>query len=160
MRPGQALPTALTVTTTLAALGGEPGAPPGLLHHPGHPPVTLTTTTLQRLACNAALSAVILDAHRNPIGASHTARTATPRERRTLRALWGPHCATHGCAQTATVPHHVHPYTHSKETVLRDLVPLCRSCHHDIHDGRRTITLRTGRRINDTGWVAATARAA
>ena len=150
----------MTVTTTLAALGGEPGAPPGLLHHPGRAPTPLPTAALQRLACNAALSAVILDAQRNPVGASHTARSATPRERRTLKAIWGPHCAVHGCAATATVPHHVHPYARSRETVLRDLVPLCGSCHHDIHDGHRTITLRNGRKINDAGWVTETGRAA
>jgi len=82
------------------------------------------------------------------------------RERRALRARWGPTCATAGCHHTRTVPHHVRPWWLSHFTRLRDLVPLCTSCHVDLHEGHRTLRLRDGRLIDDHGWVTAIPTAA
>ncbi len=151
-----AVPTALTVVATLASSCGVPGAPPALLHRRGAPPVPIPASTAARLGCDSELAAVLLSAAGTPVGASHTARSATPAQRRALRAAWGPHCAVRGCTATATVPHHVIPFHLSHETVLRDLAPLCDSCHHDIHEGRRVVQLRDGRLIDDTGWAAPT----
>jgi hypothetical protein len=74
-------------------------------------------------------------------------------ERRALRARWGPHCAVDGCTHTRTVPHHAVPWWLSHLTRLSDLVPLCASCHHDLHEGHRTLRLRDQRLIDDHGWV-------
>ena len=81
-------------------------------------------------------------------------------ERRALRARWGPTCAVAGCHHTRTVPHHVIPWWLSHLTRLTDLVPLCSSCHHDLHEGRRTLRLRDRRLIDDHGWVSAVQEAA
>jgi hypothetical protein len=77
------------------------------------------------------------------------------RERRALRARWGPNCAVDGCHSTRTVPHHVVPWWLSQLTRLRDLVPLCAGCHHDLHEGHRTLRLRDRRLIDHHGWVTA-----
>ena len=132
-------PASLTITASLATLLGEAGALPGLLHRPGSPPVPLPTATIQRLGCNSLLSAVLVDACGHPIGAAGEHRAANRRERRAMRSQWGASCAVKGCANTRTVPHHVRPWWISKQTKLADLAPLCEHCHHDLHEGRRTL---------------------
>ena len=150
---GQAPPACLVVHASLDAVLGRPGALPALLDQPGRPPVPLASETLQRLGCSAEVAAVLVDAAGNPVGASSTRRSASRRERRALRARWGPTCAVRGCRSTLTVPHHVRPWWLSHETVLRDLVPLCEHCHRDLHEGHRTLRLRDTRWIDERGWV-------
>ena len=128
---------------------------PGLLLT-DHRPAPLSTEALQRMGCYSELNAVLLDALGNPIGASGTHRSATPRERRALLARWGPGCIIAGCTGTDTTPHHVEPWWKCKQTRLRDLAPVCTHCHHDIHDGHATLRLRDGRRIDANGWVTPT----
>ena len=113
----------------------------------------IRAAALQRLGCSIALDAVLLDALGTPVGASSTRRMPNRRERRAMRARWGPTCAVHGCHASRTVPHHVEPWWRSGCTRLCDLVPLCASCHHDLHEGHRTLRLRDGRLIDDHGWV-------
>ncbi len=156
---GHAPTTCLTVTATLTTVLGQPGALPALLDHPGRPPVPISTETLHRLGCSAELNAVLLDAAGNPIGASSTRRSANRRERRALPARWGPTCAVKGCPSTLTVPHHAIPWWLSHLTTLEDLLPLCEHCHHDLHEGHRTLRLRDHRWIDERGWVARPATA-
>ena len=151
--PGQPAACHLTVVATLAAVEGRLGALPAqLVMHDGRA-VRLRPETLQRLGCHSAVDAVLLDAAGNPVGASSTRRMPDRRERRALRARWGPTCAVSGCHGTRTVPHHVVPWWLSHRTWLRDLVPLCAGCHHDLHEGHRTLRLRDGRLVDDHGWV-------
>ena len=159
--PGSGIPPPahLTVTATLATVLAEPGAPPAELDT-GRRPVPLTPSQLARLSCDAALSAVVLDAAGSSVGASGQHRHATARERRALRALWGASCAVNGCDRTATVPHHVEMFSRSRRTRLADLVPLCTGHHHDVHDAHRTLRLRDGRLIHEDGWADRTATAA
>ncbi len=65
-----------------------------------------------------------------------------------------------GCTRTDTVPHHVIPWWLSGLTRLHDLVPLCTSCHHDLHEGHRTLRLRDHRLIDDHGWTTTVSAAA
>ncbi len=153
---GRPLPPRLTIVASLGVLEGRLGALPAQLATSG-PPATLTTAQLQRLACSSDLAAVLLDALGNPVGASHTRRNLTRRERRALRAQWGETCAVAGCPNTVTVPHHVEPFWLSRRTRLRDMVPACEHCHHDLHEGHRTLRLRDGRLIDEHGWVRALA---
>ncbi len=149
---GTPAPAALTVVCTVETLQGRPGALPGLLQTPGMP-ITLRPETLRRLGCDSELTAVLLDATGKPIGASGTHRTATRRERRALRARWGPCCAIAGCTRTVTTPHHVVPWWLSKQTVLKDLIPICTPDHRDLHEHHRTLRLTDGRLIDELGWV-------
>ncbi|HEU0102156.1 MAG TPA: hypothetical protein VFR07_07510 [Mycobacteriales bacterium] len=144
-------PAQLTIVTSLGGLQGQPGATPGVLTT-ARGAVPLPTETVRRLGCDGVLAAVLLDALGNPVGASGTHRHASRRERRALRAQWGPTCAVLGCASTRTVPHHVEPWWLSRRTRLRDLLPVCEHHHHDVHEGGRTLRLRDGRLINFTGW--------
>ncbi len=155
---GTPSPAALTVVCTVEALEGRPGALPGLLQTPGMP-ITLRPETLRRFGCDSELTAVLLDTAGKPIGASGTHRTATKRERGALRARWGPCCAIAGCTRTVTTPHHVIPWWLSKQTVLKDLIPICTPDHRDLHEHHRTLRLKDGRLIDELGWVAEQAAA-
>jgi len=156
---GQPSPTHLTVVATIDAIEGRLGALPGVLGTRGQP-ASLSRETLARLGCYSELNVVLLDAYGNAVGASHSRRNLTRRERRALRAQWGPTCAIDGCTSTATVPHHVEPYWMSRRTRLRDMIPACEHCHHDLHDGHRTLRLRDGRLIKEQKWVTTAAAAA
>ena len=136
---------------TVDAVLGAPGALPG--RYGPRLATSLPTEALRRLGCGGALAAVLLDAAGRPIGASGTHRNATERERRALLAQWGSQCATDGCPNPGVIPHHVEPWWLSRRTRLCELVPYCDSCHHDTHEGQKTIKLRNGRWISPTGWI-------
>ena len=150
--PGTPQPATITITAGVDTLEGRSGSLPATLLLPDGP-YPMTPDALRRLGCHSRLNAVLLDAARTPVGASGTHRSATERERRALRARWGDHCAANGCPSTRTVPHHVRPWWQTGRTTLEDLVPLCKSNHHDLHDGHRTLRLRDGRLIDENGWV-------
>ena len=76
------------------------------------------------------------------------------RERRALPAQWGGTCATDGCGRPGVVPHHAGPWWLTRRTRLRDLVPYCDGCQHDLHEGGKTLKLRNGRWIGPTGWTS------
>ncbi len=153
-RPGSGRPppVALTITATLDALEGRLGALPGTLDTP-RGPTSLTAHTLQRLGCYSELTTVLLDAHHQPVGASGSHRSATTKERRALRARWGPQCAITGCTSTQTVPHHVRPWWLTHQTALRDLIPIGTHDHHELHEHHRTLRLKDGRHIDQLGWA-------
>ncbi|MCW2725986.1 MAG: hypothetical protein JWN35_2907 [Frankiales bacterium] len=140
----------ISIVVRDTTLAGQPGALPARLSDG----TRLSLAAVRRLGCDGRISAVVLDALGRAIGASGSHRNATRRERRALDAQWGG-CAVDGCAKPAaqTRPHHVIPWWLSRRTRLADLVPLCDSNHHDIHEGRRTLRLRDGRHINPTGWA-------
>jgi hypothetical protein len=149
---GKPVATALTIVCTLEALDGRLGALPGTLQTSGLP-ITLRPETIRRLGCDSELTAVLLDAAGRPVGASGTHRNATKRERAALRARWGPTCAIAGCTRTVTTPHHVVPWWIAKQTVLKDLIPICTPDHRDLHEDHRTLRLKDGRLIDELGWV-------
>ncbi len=72
---GSPQPVQLTVVTTLDAVRGTAGALPAQLDTP-HGPVPVSAEAVQRLGCGAILTAVLLDAAGNPVGASGS--TAMP----------------------------------------------------------------------------------
>ena len=72
-----------------------------------------------------------------------------------MRAAWGSRCAVNGCTLPGEVPHHAEPFWKARLTALKDLVPLCRHHHHDVHDGHQKLRLRDGRVIDEWGWVVA-----
>ncbi len=149
---GTPAPSHLTITASVDALDGKPGAPPGRLHTSSGD-VPLTPSQLRRHACSSLLSAVLTDARGRPVAASGDHRHATARERRALHAAWGSTCAVNGCALTGTVPHHAEPWWKTHQTTVRDLVPLCQHHHHDLHDGSKTLRLRDSRCIDEWGWT-------
>jgi len=153
LRPaGSPRPAQLTISAGLGAAEGRLGALPGTMLLPDGP-TSISLAALRRAGCDGVLAGLLLDAARNPIGASGTHRHATERERRAMRAKWGDYCAGNGCGRTDTVPHHVDPWWKSGRTAVEDLIPLCKGNHHDVHDGHRVLLLRDGRMIDENGWV-------
>ncbi len=150
---GTPAPSHLTITASVDALDGTPGAPPGRLHTSSGD-VPLTPSQLRRHGCTSLLSAVLTDARDRPVAASGDHRHATARERRALHAAWGTTCAVNGCTHTGTVPHHAEPWWKTHQTTVKDLVPLCQHHHHDLHDGSKTLRLRDDRCIDEWGWTS------
>ena len=149
---GSPPPFGYLITVSIEALEARAGVLPGTLTGPDGR-VSLTPEAVRRLGCDGPLSAVLLDAARNPVGASSTRRHATERERRAIRARQGVLCGVNGCANPWTIPHHVEPWWKTRITRLKDLLGVCEHCHHDVHDGHRTLLLRDGRLIDENGWV-------
>lgn len=150
---GRSRRVGLTVVTTVDALEQVPGVLPAQLDSL-RGPVPLSAAAVRRLGCWSRLSAVLLDAHGRPVGASGEHRHATRRERRALRARWGSRCGVNGCGSLGRVPHHAEPWWKTRRTRLDDLVPLCEHHHHDVHDGHRTLRLRDGRLLDENGWAS------
>ncbi|MCW2615668.1 MAG: hypothetical protein JWN08_2662 [Frankiales bacterium] len=69
-------------------------------------------------------------------------RMGCPSELTTLR---GPFCAARGCTSTTTVRTTSDPVGLGRQTVPRDLLPLCAHDHHARHDDHRTLEPQDGR---------------
>ncbi len=117
--------------------------------------VRLGPRSLGAVACQAALTRLLLDTHGWPIDSSPTARQLSRRERRALEYRAGHRCERAGCGRPAAVcvPHHVVPWALGGLSTLANTVLLCRSCHHLLHDRDRTLLLVHDRRIGPRGWL-------
>jgi hypothetical protein len=110
----------------------------------------LPVSTVQRLCCDAVIVAIIEhDGH--PIDVARERRTATRKQRRLLRAMYRtcahPHCTvTFDHCQI----HHVTWWERLGRTDIDNLVPLCTSHHHLVHEGHWTLTLTPDRTITLT----------
>jgi len=123
----------LTVTATLQTLRGEPGAPAGeLLGRYPIPP-----ETVQRIACDAALTPMLVDEGDEPLDFGRTMRTASPPLRRAV-VLSEKHCCFPGCDRPADWcdVHHLDDWAHGGRTRKADLGPVCRPHHRLLHEGR------------------------
>jgi len=119
--------------------------------HDGTP---LDPATIGRLCCDAAIRAVVTSADgRVPLSVGRESRTATPEQRRALRAVHRD-CAIDDCDVRFDwcQIHHIDPWDPVGLTDLNNLVPLCTRHHHLVHEGRwqlqlephdRTLTLTT-----------------
>lgn len=86
-------------------------------------------------AAGASVTAAIVDADGKAVGLGCASRTATRKQRRTLRSMYRT-CAHPDCdrAFTDCEMHHVVHWEHGGETAVPNLVPLCRQHHHLVHD--------------------------
>ena len=78
-------------------------------------------------------------------------RLANRAQRRTLRALY-PTCAIPGCTTRYDLCklHHVHWWEHGGSTDLHNLLPLCVTHHHAVHDRHWQLTLTPDRQLTIT----------
>ncbi len=137
-----------------------PGAPvtdpvsPGWSTH-SRGGVRLGPRTLGAVACGARLTRLLLDSRGWPLDSSPQARQIPRRERRALEHRAGYRCERDGCGRPAAVcvPHHVVPWALGGLSLQSNLVLLCRSCHHLLHDRDRPLLLTAGRRIGPRGWL-------
>jgi hypothetical protein len=113
--------------------------------------VTVPVSTLQRLCCEAVIQAVIV----NPDGTidqlCEELRTANRQQRRMLEAMYSscahPHCTV---AFSACRIHHIIWWTNGGKTVLQNLLPLCETHHHLVHEGGWNLTIDDQRHVTWT----------
>ena len=105
--------------------------------------------TVQRLCCEAIIAAVIV----NPDGTVDTLceelRTASRAQRRLLAAMYAtcahPHCQV---AFSQCRIHHIIWWTRGGKTVLNNLLPLCETHHHQVHEGGWNLTINPERAVS------------
>jgi len=122
----------LQVTTSLETLVGSAGAPAGMLERAG----PIATPTVQRLACDASVTRVLLGADSAVVDVGHARRLPSGPTRRALHARHGG-CEWPGCDRPAswTAAHHIRHWAHGGPTDLNNLVLLCHRHHWLVHEG-------------------------
>jgi hypothetical protein len=143
----------LSVVVGVDLLAAMPGALPAVSSVSG---TRLPASLVRSWACDSAITRFVLSLGNKVIETSHTARTLKPHERRAKHVETGGRCQVAGCRSgphVKVVPHHVDAWSRSGATSLADTAALCEVSHHDLHVKKRTLRLRDGRRLNETGWV-------
>jgi hypothetical protein len=122
----------LTVTATIQTLRGQPGAPAGELL--GRFPIP--SETVQRVACDAALTPMLVDETGDPLDFGRTMRTASPALRRAV-VLADKHCQFPGCDRATEWcdAHHLDDWVNGGRTRRTDLRLVCRRHHRLLHEG-------------------------
>jgi hypothetical protein len=122
----------LQVTTSLETLVGTPGAPAGMLERAG----PIATPTVQRLACDASVTRVLLGPDSAVVDVGRARRLPSGPTRRALHARNGG-CAWPGCDRPAawTAAHHIKHWARGGPTDLDNLVLLCHRRHWLVHEG-------------------------
>jgi hypothetical protein len=122
----------LQVTTTLETLVGSAGAPAGMLERAG----PIATPTVQRLACDASVTRVLLGADSAVVDVGRAHRLPSGPTRRAMHARHGG-CEWPGCDRPGswTAAHHIRHWAHGGPTELKNLVLLCLRHHWLVHEG-------------------------
>ncbi len=111
----------------------------------------LPVGTAQRLCCEAIISAVVIDPDGTVRQLCAEQRTANRQQRRALRAMYRtcahPHCEV-GFDHCRI--HHIQWWSQGGKTVLTNMIPLCETHHHLVHEGRWQLEM-TADRI--TTWI-------
>jgi hypothetical protein len=106
----------------------------------------LPVSTVRRLCCEAEILPVVLDGAGQVLDVGMSKRTATRVQRRALRAMHRT-CAHPDC----TVPfdacriHHVIPWRQGGPTDIDDLLPVCETHHHLVHEGGWALSMTPDR---------------
>jgi Domain of unknown function (DUF222) len=124
--------THLQVTTSLETLLGIRGAPAAELEFSS----PIAAETVARLACDAAVTRIVLDSASAVIDVGRSRRVVSGATRRALNVRDGG-CRWPGCDRSAswTAAHHVIHWTHGGPTRLPNLVLLCHRHHWLVHEG-------------------------
>ena len=122
----------MLVTTSLETLLGLVDAPAAELEF--SPPIP--AATVQRLACDAGITRVVLGPDSAVIDVGREHRVPNPATRRAMHAR-DRGCVWPRCDRPApwTVPHHLMFWGHGGETELQNLVSLCQRHHWMVHEG-------------------------
>src|SRR5947209_16437671 len=121
----------LIIRASLDTLAGIKGAPAGELEGGG----TVPTETVQRYACDSAISRITGQAELEH-ELNHASRTLPAPTRRALEAR-DRHCVFPGCTRPLVWcdGHHLVWWTKGGETSLPNLALLCRPHHRLVHEG-------------------------
>lgn len=129
----------LTSVATLRARPGAPGADAGF-------GVQLPDHTVQRLACDATVSRVVVDSESAIVDVGRARRVVSGSTRRALNAR-DRGCRWPGCDRPApwTQAHHIVHWADGGRTDLKNLVLLCHRHHWYVHEvGHRLVRLDDG----------------
>ncbi len=121
----------INLTTTLEGLKNEVGAPPADLELS----LPISTRTLQRIACDATISRVLL-ADSMVIDVGRATRVNSGPRRRALRVR-DRGCRFTGCDRTASwsTPHHIEFWSKGGPSDIANEVLLCHYHHRLVHEG-------------------------
>jgi len=100
----------------------------------------LPVATVRRLACDADLIPIVLNGAGVALDVGRAKRLATVHQRRALAARYET-CAISTCAVLfhRCEPHHLRPWEDGGGTDLSNLLPLCVTHHHAVHEGGWTL---------------------
>ena len=161
-RPFDELQVEAVMTTVAAAPGGH-RLPEIVVHtdgetlcHGRHADTLCETadgapvpvSTMQRLCCEAVLQAVIVNPDGTIDQVCEELRTANRRQRRMLEAMYST-CAHPHCTMpfSACRVHHVVWWSLGGTTVLANLLPLCETHHHLVHEGGWNLSIDDQRHV-------------
>ena len=97
--------------------------------------VRVSAETSRRMACDAAVVAMVHAKEGSLLNVGRRTRTIPPHIRRALEER-DRGCRFPGCAGRFTEAHHVKHWADGGETSLRNTVLLCRRHHRTVHEGR------------------------
>jgi hypothetical protein len=109
--------------------------------------VPLPVETVRRMCCDAEILPIVLNGAGEVLDVGRTRRTATPTQRRALRAMHRT-CAHPDCTVvfSACNIHHIHWWGRDDgPTNIDNLLPVCNKHHHLIHEGGWTLTMTPNR---------------
>ena len=113
--------------------------------------VQLPVTTVQRLCCEAIIQAVVVNPDGTVDQLCAEQRTANRAQRRMLAAMYStcahPHCQV---PFSACRIHHIEWWTNGGRTVLDNLLPVCETHHHLVHEGGWQLSMDNRRRVTWT----------
>ena len=122
----------IQVTSSIETLLGLVGAPAAEMEFS----LPISSTTVERLACDSSIARVLLDSESTVIDVGRSKRVVSEPARRALNARDG-HCRWPGCDRLASwsAAHHVVHWIHGGTTDLDNLILLCHRHHWMVHEG-------------------------
>ena len=123
----------IQVTSSLETLLGAAGAPAAHLEHASVP---ISSTTVERLACDSSITRILLDSDSVVIDVGRAKRVVAGPTKRALNARDG-HCRWPGCERPSSrsAAHHVVHWIHGGTSGLDNLLLLCHRHHYLVHEG-------------------------
>ncbi|WP_182348608.1 HNH endonuclease signature motif containing protein [Tomitella gaofuii] len=108
---------------------------------------TMSTSVLRRMACDSAVTPILIDGRGTPLDLGRTARLASRAQRRALAAR-DHGCAFPGCTRPIawTDAHHIIHWADGGPTDLDNLVLLCTAHHRAVHNDGWDIAMSEHRR--------------
>ena len=131
---------AMQVDVPLLTLSGDAPAP-AKLSGTARTPVWFTPEAAKRMACDASVRRLLLDARGIPLDLGRESRVFASPQRRALAAR-DQGCRFPGCGRPAahTDGHHLVPWAQGGVTDLSNGLLLCRFHHRQVHEGGWRIT--------------------
>jgi len=102
----------------------------------------LSPSTIRRLSCDAEILPAVFGSDGQPLDLGRGERTASQGQRVLLVARDGG-CRGCGARPEFCQAHHIWHWSHGGPTDIDNLVLVCNSCHHLVHEGGHTVHKKT-----------------